>query len=80
MRLYKTELWEYMQVEIPGNVMQFYFEDECGKKTIVKYRKILRGVIEMFKLDRRSIRYMRRVNVINGITDIPGARVEWIDG
>ncbi len=67
------KLYRYVQlaVAIPGRKYLQAFRDEHGKITVAKYSLV--GIIDtnlrdfksyVYKLDKRSIRYMRRVNVI----------------
>ncbi len=70
--LYRTKLYRYLQsAERPGRKLRYSFMDEYGKITNAKY--ILKEVINsnvkdilnfVWRLDARSIRYMRRVRII----------------
>ena len=66
------KLYRYRQSgEFHGKILTFLFRDEFGKTTRAKY-KLIRLLLSnindlnnyLWKLDARSIRYMRRVEVV----------------
>jgi len=67
-----TELYRYIQsAEFKGRKIVFNFRDEFGKITVAKYKlvEILESNISdlynyILRLDGRSVRYMRRVKII----------------
>jgi len=67
------EIFRYLQTASPeyGSTLCYPYRDETRKITVAKYRliKILYHHIEdlknwVYRLDARSIRYMRRVSII----------------
>ena len=75
MRLKTIKLYRYLQSgEFHGKKLVFNFRGEVGKLTIAKYKliKILKSNVKnsdnyLWKLDARSIRYMRRVRIIENL-------------
>lgn len=66
-----TELFRHLQSTESYPKLRYPFRDEYGKLTVAKYKLV--GIIEgnikdlnnyVFRLDARSVRYMRRVKII----------------
>lgn len=68
-------LYRYLQSkEFYGKKLLFNFRDEAGKLTVAKYKliKVLKSNVKnsdnyFWKLDGRSIRYMKRVEVVENL-------------
>lgn len=79
MELYTTRVFRYLQSgAFHGKKLIIPYRDEYGKITVAKYKliKIIEHHVKecnnyLWKLDGRSIRYMRRVKVVESEAKAP---------